>query len=66
MALMQQITQYSKAMIPFLRPMWPYGISFSITGYLVWKLPITGKKHLHCRVFITKTMLNRRHYNPDR
>ena len=42
MVLVQQVTKNAKAMVPFLKPIWAFGIAFSVTGYLIWKLPITG------------------------
>lgn len=42
MVLVQQVTKNAKAMVPFLKPIWAFGIAFSITGYLIWKIPISG------------------------
>ena len=47
MVLVQQVTKNAKAMVPFLKPMWAFGIAFSITGYFIWKIPITGKNILY-------------------
>lgn len=42
MVLLQQATKHAKAMVPFLKPVWAFGVAFSITGYLILRLPITG------------------------
>jgi hypothetical protein len=42
MVLVQQLTKNAKAVVPFLKPVWAFGIAFTITGYLIWKIPISG------------------------
>ena len=53
MVLVQQVTKNAKAMVPFLKPIWAFGVAFSITGYLIWKIPISDE-----------TKANSKYYNP--
>lgn len=45
MVLIQQVTKHAKAMVPFLKPVWAFGVGFAVTGFFVLRLPITGENN---------------------